>query len=375
MPINEDMNNKELYKQYLDVIYSTNIHTCSDEEIEQLFARLLKCLPNQGKLYKYRSMEEDAFTYALDGLQNNYLWLAQAATLNDDFDCSVKFDPIKEIERGKNLFLGEPWHYLMHWLRANSDKKFGGTPMEQFHFKKFISCIDTTTWQLNEQKAIDELSISGMPKAMAKKYIADILEWVNKTINKCSDQLREPLSALMKFNHNNRQNIYVFSMTESYDSDAMWGLYANGNRGFCIEYNFYRAQVLPVKIKRQLCSLFKVIYVSEFQKYSFDKLDRYFFSDFQDHTLYKQINKEYLEHLLSKSEEWKNEKEWRLLLFELNDNRVYADIVSGIIIDWRVIDTENAQKLIRLAKERLWNVKVRKMDILGTQHLYVDYCA
>ena len=91
------MTKEELYQQHLNAMYSTNAETCSEEEVEEIFARLLQCLPNDGKLYKYRSIEGEAFAYALDGLQNNYLWMAKASTLNDDLDCVIRFDPIKEV--------------------------------------------------------------------------------------------------------------------------------------------------------------------------------------------------------------------------------------------------------------------------------------
>lgn len=369
------MTKEELYQQHLNAMYSTNAETCSEEEAEEIFARLLQCLPNDGKLYKYRSIEGEAFAYALDGLQNNYLWMAKASTLNDDLDCVIRFDPIKEVERSRQMFLAEPWRYFNQWLRKNSDRKFYATPIEKYRFQKAVECVDTTTWQLDEKKAVDVLVESGVSRVKAKKYIADLLKWVEKTINKCSDDLKKPLSALMKFNENNRQNIYVFSMTEDYDSDAMWGLYANSNRGFCIEYDFRRAKELPVTIKRKLCCLFQIMYMKEIKEFSFEKLDRYFFSEFQDTALYAEINQEILSHLLSKEIIWKNEKEWRLLLFEFKDNRLYADLVSGLIIDERVLQTDNAKTLILLAKDRGWSIKVRKMNVLGTKHFYEEYSA
>lgn len=369
------MTKEELYQQHLDAMYSMNVDMCPDKKVEEIFARLLQCLPNDGKLYKYRSIERESFLYALDGLQNNYLWMAKASSLNDDLDCSIRFDPIKDIEKGRQMFLEEPWRYFDYWLRRNSDRKFYTTPIEKFRFQKAVACVDKTTWQLDENKAVDALEESGIPRVRAKKYIADLLQWIKKTINKCSDNLKEPLSALMKFNENNRQNIYVFSMTETYDSDTMWGLYANSNRGFCIEYNFWKAQSLPIKVKRKLCNLFRMIYVDKVQEFSFAKLDRYFFHEFQDKELYVEINKELLSQLLSKEIGWRNEKEWRLLEFELTDNRLYADLVSGLIIDERVIQTENAKTLIRLAKKRGWGIKVRKMNVLGTKHFYEEYSA
>ena len=367
------MTKEELYQQHLNAMCSTKAETCSEEEVEVIFARLLQCLPNDGKLYKYRSTEGEAFAYALDGLQNNYLWMAKASTLNDDLDCVIRFDPIKEVERSRQMFLAEPWRYFNQWLRKNSDRKFYTTPIEKYRFRKAVECVDTTTWQLDEKKAIDVLTKSGLIKSQAKKHITDLLQWIERNINSCAEDIKKSSSAFINLNQSNRQKIYVFSMTEDYDSDVMWGLYANSNRGFCIEYDFHRAKEMIVSIKRKLCCLFQIMYMQEINELSFEKLDRFFFSDFQDKQLYAEINREFLNHLLSKEIIWKNEKEWRLLGLERNDNRLYADLVSGLIIDERVIQTENAKTLIRLAKERKWSIKVRKMNVLGTKHFYEEY--
>ena len=171
------MTKEELYQQHLNAMYSTNAETCS-EEAEEIFARLLQCLPNDGKLYKYRSIEGEAFAYALDGLQNNYLWMAKASALNDDLDCVIRFDPIKEVERSRQMFLSEPWRYLNQWLCRNSDRKFYTTPIEKYRFQKAVECVDTTTWQLDENKAVDVLVESGVSRVKAKKYMADLLKWV-----------------------------------------------------------------------------------------------------------------------------------------------------------------------------------------------------
>ena len=53
--------------------------------------------------------------------------------------------------------------------------------------------------------------------------------------------------------------------------------------------------------------------MKEIKEFSFETLDRYFFSEFQDTALYVEINQVHFSHLLSKETVWKNEKEWRLL--------------------------------------------------------------
>ena len=123
------MKKDELYKEHLQEVLSiAYINTYSEEDIERALDRLLKCLPNNGKLYKYRSIEGQAFDYAYDGLKNGYLWMAKANTLNDDLDCALMFDPIKEIDGMKEVFFTRPWYYLDNWVKANIDQLQCGKP-------------------------------------------------------------------------------------------------------------------------------------------------------------------------------------------------------------------------------------------------------
>lgn len=76
--------------------------------------RLLSFLPNNGRLYKYRSIEGEAFEYAYDGLKNGYIYMARANTLNDDLDSTLNFDVERDLERQMNLFVEKPYgtdHY------------------------------------------------------------------------------------------------------------------------------------------------------------------------------------------------------------------------------------------------------------------------
>ena len=80
-----------------------------------------------------------------------------------------------------------------------------------------------------------------------------------------------------------------------------------------------------------------------------------------------------LSKILTKTLNWQHEKEWRFMLCNLGENnKIFADIVSGIIVDERVLKMENGKKLISLAKERNWVIKVRKKNRLGTGHIYEE---
>lgn len=76
-----------------------------------------------------------------------------------------------------------------------------------------------------------------------------------------------------------------------------------------------------------------------------------------------------LTRLITKKIDWKHEKEWRLFLSN-TENKQYIDLVSGIIIDERVLNTENAKRLIELSNKRGWSITVRRKNITTTKHIY-----
>lgn len=368
------MKKDELYKEHLQEVLSTaDINTYSEEDIERVLDRLLKCLPNNGKLYKYRSIEGQAFENAYDSLKNGYLWMAKANTLNDDYDCAVKYNPITEIDKIQKEYFKKPWFYLNNWVRANIDQLYWQHPKAFNIFVQFMSCVNKNSWELDEQKAVKTLVKNGMTRGQVEEYINTLLQLSRKEINKHSEDLRNPNSSMYKFNDINREDLCVFSLSEDYDSDQMWAYYANSNKGFCIEYDLSKIKKLSVEAKRRLFLLYKVEYKEELEEFSFDSMNEFMLSDRTNNELLKKANEHFLSKLLVKAVEWKHEREWRFMHCIYNaDNKIYGDIVSGIIIDERVLKTDNAKKLIDLAKEKCWTIKIRKKNYTGTKHIYEE---
>jgi len=71
-------------------------------------------------------------------------------------------------------------------------------------------------------------------------------------------ELAEKDEPLAKFNSTLRKKMKIFSMSDSYDIPSMWGTYADGNRGFCIEYDFSKTND-----ENLIRNLRKVIYLDK----------------------------------------------------------------------------------------------------------------
>ena len=116
-------------------------------------------------------------------------------------------------------------------------------------------------------------------------------------------------------------------------------------------------------------SFYKVLYNNTKDRLSFIPDIQYFLGEYKDKTLLAESNKTKIGQLLTKQEKWKDEKEWRLFLCNI-ENKLFADIVSAIYIDSSMVDTDNGKKLLELAKERNWDVYIRKLNYIGTKHVY-----
>ena len=370
------MDKEKLYKEHLDEMFGTTaLDNLTDKDVDRIIVRILSFLPNKGKLYKYRSIEGQSFEYAYDGLKNGYLYMARANELNDDFDSTLSFDVEKDVNRQMRLFMEKPWFYLDALVRVHDDQSIFQNPIDKATYQMAMSCVDSETYEMDKEKAIKLFEQVGATRENAEKYIDQLFELANNEIEKHAENLKNPLSSLVNFNNESRKDIYVFSMTEDYDSDTMWAYYANSNRGFCIEYDYNKVKNLPLDKKKLLISIYEVVYKSQFVEYSFVDMMRYFMGGKKDIELLKKANMQTLTRMITKLDKWKEEKEWRVFLCNLDDdNKLFTDIVSGIIIDERVIECDNGQKLLDLAKERNWNIRVRKRTQNGSGHYYDRMC-
>ncbi len=364
----------ELYQKHIETIFGVKkIEDFSDEETEHAFENLLKVLPNGGKLYKYRSFEKGKFEYYYDALKNGYMWFPQADNLNDDFDTVLRFNPIVEAENIKNYLIANPRLYFKAIMTYSSEPiKIGNTEKEQKAFQEVVECYDLNTGELNKQKARKLLVQKGVSTQVALKYLDEVDTFITQFILNNKDALEKVAQNFVNINLAIRRDSYIYSMSETYQSNPMWAFYSNNNQGFCIEYDFNKAKSIDLDKKKMLLYIYAVIYSNEVKEYSFVDNLKYIFTGKKDKDLYLKANLNLFTQLMTKQEDWSFEKEWRIMLNNLEDNKVPFDLVSSIVIDERVLETEEAQSLIDLCKERNWGVLIRKTQYINVAHKYEE---
>lgn len=153
---------------------ANNLDEYSEADVDRVLCRLLKCLPNDGKFYKYRKSESQGFDYAYDALKNGYIWLAKASTLNDDVDTTINFVPEKDVEDVKQYFRSHPIEVL-NWIFTKAEESgenlFGFNKLNNDMFGKALACYDLETGKLHKSKAINALSNYGYSVSKINKFL------------------------------------------------------------------------------------------------------------------------------------------------------------------------------------------------------------
>ena len=365
----------ELYQEHLKTIFGVKtIDEFSDEEVESAFSVLLSVLPNEGKLYKYRSFETDKFKKYYDSLKNGYLWFPQADELNDDFDTVLRFNPVAEAENIRNCLVSNPQLCFKAIAKHSPDSVvIGYDERDHQSFREVVDCYDTDTGKMDRKKALRLLSKKGITTQKALQYLEQVDVFVVNYIQNNQKALDRVVDNFVHLNFSFRQDSYIYAMTETYESNPLWAFYANNNRGFCIEYDFYKACSLGVDKKKKLLTTCRVTYSDNVEEYSFVDILKFILTGKKDTKLLLRSNLEMFGQLTTKQYDWSFEKEWRIILANLKDKRIPIDLVSRIIIDERALDTEEAKDLIDLCQKRKWAILIRKTQYINVAHKYVPY--
>lgn len=363
------MERDELYQEHLSEMFGNRvIEDYSDEEIMRVLKRLISCIPNGGKLYKYRPIEGQTFDYAYDALKNGYIWLSTADQFNDDEDCTLLFAPETEAEALKEYLYSHIDVVIKRIAYLIRKGEYDAPACTA----DVLKCFDKTTGRIKKKKAVNFLVKQGYNKADSQRFVLQTQKITDDFFSKNSDGINGIVADFLHFNQNNRSKSYVYSLSETYDTDTMWAYYAYSNKGFCIEYDFSKALLLPPEARRLLISTYKVIYKETKEPFSFIHILDYILQGQQDTQEFQKVNYEMLTRMITKRAEWQTEKEWRIYLYNV-EHRLNTDLVSRIILDERIANTENAKKLISLAKERGWDLTVRTKNDTLTAHRYIPY--
>jgi Protein of unknown function (DUF2971) len=240
------------------------------------------------KLYKYQPYN----VQTLDNLQNRKIWFSKTASFNDPFDGSTGYN-IKRVTATNWQALAEHWREGPSWGRPDFDKIY---------------------------------LTNGKPNAAFKAILMESFIQARQSV---MDRLKE---------------IGVACFSESVDDFLMWSHYADGHRGFCLEFDtryppFQWAQQVQYSDFYPLVDIAALLF--EGDKYDPGPL------------------------LITKSRHWSYEKEWRTLHEEGNiEFEIDVAALTGIYFGCSIPDVHKQTILLLLSGS---STKVHAMKRSETQ--------
>lgn len=258
------------FMNWVDAFFSMNIENF---DIARLFE--LKSQYIQKSIFKYREFNE----YSIKNLEEDSIWLADVNTFNDPYDCACTFD-------SESWAIKESKRIMKEQLKNNNDE--------------FVSKNRELILSAIESDNPIDYFINFILNEEQKNLNADVekSDIVSSILNQVKTKSYEDMIAYSS--KKNSDNFKICCFSEKVDSMLMWAHYADSHKGFCIEYDMANIS----KEDRRKRFLFPVIYsndifnVTDFMVVAKNKNPFYFYLA-----------------ALKKAEDWKYEKEWRLVFF------------------------------------------------------------
>ena len=155
------------------------------------------------------------------------------------------------------------------------------------------------------------------------------------------------------------KNIMSHVFSTDVNNALMWAHYTNKHKGFCVEYDLYKTDN-----KAFLINLHPVIYSERRASVPTSLFDLSDISNIKVSTTDESIVDLFCA-MLTKSNVWNYENEWRLLLYdeieELTENKFKIDCISKIILGCR-IEEKYEQEIKEICNKNGIHLSKMKLD-------------
>lgn len=189
----------------------------------------------------------------------------------------------------------------------------------------------------------------------AMKIAAKISNSNNSKLVDTFEQLDDELKEMNEKLAEDIDNMYrVGSLCTDNKNSLMWSHYADGHKGFCVEYDFN-----AYSDELENCAILPVIYEKERVKFPWIVA---FSDEVEDEELKTKAAYTQILSLLTKDDIWKYENEWRVIspcCMSTNEN-IKMPPISCIYVG-ALCNIEDKMKLYKIAKEK--NIPIKQMVI------------
>ncbi|OEE15555.1 DUF2971 domain-containing protein [Aliivibrio fischeri] len=265
-------------------------------------------------LYKYRNFGE----YTVLGLENNSFWLPTPSELNDPFDAQ-----------------------LVPIIESISEEEF------KYELELFLAYHKKININFNYFE-LDKLYIDGNPSPILHENVCKFV--------KCFNDLAK--------------NLGIYSLTETNKNSTMWSHYADEHKGICIGYD--TNSLLPISGVSLKTQLLPVGYFDE------KDLTRNAYLLYVRSNMGADVNMliDYILGLMAtKSNDWRYEKEWRLLVPNAGKTPIFynENVIKTITFGLRTpISVKERVKSIFMDSNVIFYQTIRHHLYLGLDSILMD---
>lgn len=309
-----------------------------------------KYLPKS--LFKYRKPTERA----IKNFENDEVWFSFPTHFDDTVDSAINNDidnELKEIEEHPEIVISKlSKAFIISYAKSKNIQ------IDEKLIEESTSLFDKNG-TFNEIEAKKFLQ-GKMPGCEVDECITRLRLNCNEVVSKTVlDSVKGFLEYYLDLNKRLSAEVLAFSLAEESDNQAMWGLYADGSRGFCIEYSFPPDSFFG---QRMLLNLFPIYYGNKPSINFFDVLINGINSNNNVNGIAYDDYKEWFLSTYTKNPTYSFQKEWRITFNRtMGSNLQKFPFAKSIILGERMSE-ENKTKLLEIARKKNIHVFQRKMN-------------
>lgn len=250
-------------------------------------------------LFKYRPFDKFAF----DMFEKEYVYLCPAELEDDKTECDVSFD-IKDYYDYQNDNL-KPQAIEYIFQQATQKASIENRIAARTKINEAITDTGIVSPPLLLQKAMDCQELGLLPS----EECVNLVNWLANFPEKMDDpKTRTEVERLLSIGQDAKKIMGICSLCESCKNDKMWGMYASGGTGYCVEYD--------VSDYMFNAGIFPVIYQDERDTNIFTQIIGNYIGQLIVGLSQGKVDadmSQFLRLFLTKNTEWEYQKEWRLL--------------------------------------------------------------
>lgn len=292
-------------------------------------------------LYKYRPFDD----YAFDMLENEYVWLSKASSLDDPTECKVTINEENYFDLVNDTIRREVVDQLLEFLYPYSSKETNE------RCRQLIYQCMTPDFCIRNNFLLDaSFDLKELAPGVPDELIVNLVNWM-ASITKLIDEpnIKPQFKTLLLAGLEAREKMGICSLADSPNNEELWKNYAKDSTGYCVEYEMDDYEYNKF--------LFPVDYVEERQTNLVMQLVKSFIGQMITQLSHDQLQADkssYLRLFTTKNTIWDYQKEWRLL-GDAN-TKLKAPKIKTIYLG-KNVSKENEEKINELSHEFYFQVK------------------